>query len=158
MRAKIIEILRSDLKSSVGVDSSYNTLKVEEIQERIPDIVGTNIFIGIEVQTNSPISAEIGGFVPVIYEYDVIIALLLKNADIPGGQADLDTVSRRILKYLYGGADNLNGTTVTEDDVTECIQGFSLESISYTSGELKASEVGHIAVFGLNVKTNLNFN
>lgn len=158
MRSKIIQTLQSDLKSNVGLDSSYETLKVEEIQERIPKTIGTNIFIGIDIDSFGPLQEEIGGFIPVIYEYNVIIALLVKDGNIPQGQTNLDIIARRILKYLASGADKLNGTTITTDGVTECIQGFNLAGLSYTSGELKETEVGHIAVFDIKVKTNLNIN
>ena len=156
MRGVILEKLKTCLTDSFGTGSTFEELKVELVETDIPDNVGVNIFIGLEVPVADPISIEIGGLMPSLYEYECQIALLMKNGDIVKGQDNLDRVTNRIKKYL--SEDIFQGLSETSDGTTESVQGYSVESIKYTSGALKVGELGHIAIFTLKVKTDLSFN
>jgi hypothetical protein len=156
MRSAILEKIKSGLIANVGADSGFEEFKVESVETRIPSNVGVNIFIGLEIPIADPLSIEIGGLVPSLYEYECHIALLMKNGNYTEGQDNLDRVTNRIKKYLSD--DIFEGLSEEQDGTIERVQGYSVESVKYTSGELKVGELGHIAIFTLKVKTDLNFN
>ena len=156
MRSTILEHLKTGLIAAVGTGSSYTELQVESIESRIPEVVGVNKFIGLTIDDTTPFNVEIGHFLPSVYEYECKIALLVKNGDYIKGQDELDRIVNRIIKYL--NVDIFAGLSETQDAVTERVQGYSVENIGYTSGNLKLGEIGHIAIITLKMKTDLSFN
>jgi hypothetical protein len=156
MRNVILENIRDGLETELGEESSYNTLKVEEVQSRLPDSVMTNYFIGMSIDRAEPGNQEIGKYHPSINEYLCSVVVRIKNGDYEEGQTELDTIVRRVLKYFALDSGSLNGLSSNEDEIEETVISYKIENFDYVAGRARKSGLLHICMINLRIKTNLN--
>lgn len=156
MRNVILENIKDGLEKELGQDSSYETLKIEDVQSRLPDSVLVNYFIGLSIDRANILSQEIGRYHPSHNEYLCSIVIRIKNGDYQQGQTELDTIVRRVIKYLALDSGSLNGINLNEDGVDETVISYNIENFDYVAGQAKKSGLLHICLISLRIKTNLN--
>lgn len=156
MRNVILENIKDGLSDEIGKESSYSTLKVEDVQSRLPDSVLVNYFVGLTIDRASVTSQEIGKFHPSNNDYLCSVVIRVRNGDYQEGQTELDTIVRRITKYFAKDTGSLNGLSSNEDDVEETVISYSIEDFNYIAGEAR-KKVGliHLCMINLRIKTNL---
>ena len=155
MRNVILNNIKTGLELNIGSSSSYTTLKVEEVQGRLPEAILTNYFVGITIDRATTSDRIIGRSYPLQTEYICSVVVRIKNADYNDGQTELDTIVRRIVKYFANDSGSLNGLQDTTDDVTERVVTYTIESFDYISGEAKNKGLLHICTIQLSIKTDL---
>lgn len=155
MRNVILENIKDGLLEELGEDSSYTTLKIEDVQSRLPDSVMTNYFIGMSIDRAETGNQEIGKYHPSINEYLCSVVIRIKNGDYEEGQTELDTIVRRALKYFSLDSGSLNGLSSSEDGITETVLSYKIENFDYVAGRAKKSGLLHICMINLRIKTNL---
>jgi hypothetical protein len=157
MRNKILNNIKSGLDAKLGKDSTvYTDLLIEDVQNRLPDSVTVNYFLGINIDRGRNLSNEIGKIFPVINNYNCNIVIMVKNADYDTGQTELDTIFKRILKYFIDDSGSLNGLSDTTAGITENVISYNLDDFDYIEGKMKTGGLGHVCTLSLSIKTQLN--
>ena len=155
MRNVILNNIKTGITAQLGQLSSYTTLKLEDIQNRLPEAVLVNYFVGMTIDRATASTRIIGRSYPLQNEYICSIVVRVKNADYDDGQTELDTIVRRLVKYFANDSGSLNGLSNTTDGVTERVVTYTIENFDYISGESKNKGLLHICTIELNIKTDL---
>jgi hypothetical protein len=155
MRNKILNNIKDGLAANMGEDGLYADLKIEDIQNRFPQTITVNRFIGVAIERAGTEDKEIGNYCPVRKNYNCSVVVVNKSADYDSGQTDLDTLVNRIIKYFKQDTGNLNGLSLTKDSIVETVYGYSVEDFDYVSGEFKVGNLGHFCIINLLIKTEI---
>jgi hypothetical protein len=157
MRNKILNNIKTGLEATLGKDSTvYDDVLIEDVQNRLPDSVTVNYFLGVNIDRGRNLSKEIGKIFPVINNYNCNIVIMVKNADYDTGQTELDTIFKRILKYFIDDSGSLAGLSDTTAGITENVISYSLDDFDYIEGKMKTGGLGHVCTLALSIKTHLN--
>jgi len=156
MRNVILNNIKDGLEKELGDKSSYDNLKIEDIQSRLPDSVLVNYFIGLTIDRAESFSQEIGKYHPSNNEYLCSVVIRIKNGDYNQGQTELDTIVRRVIKYFSLDSGTLNGLEDASDGVTETVISYNIDNSDYVVGTSRQkSNLLHICMINLKIKTNL---
>lgn len=155
MRNIILNNIKTGLKEEIGLDGNYENYEVEMVDNRLPDSVLVNRFVGITIDRARASEREIGKNYPTMTDYVCSVVVRVKSADYDSGQTELDTIVRRIIKYFANDTGSLRGLTNTTDGVEEQVATYAIEELDYVSGEAKNKGLLHICLISLIIRTNL---
>lgn len=159
MRKKILDNIVTGLEAEVGLSSTvYTNLKIEDIQPQLPKTNTVNYFIGVTLERANNNLNEIGNFHPSGKSFDCFILVFIKNGDSNIGQTELDTVVRRVTKYLAKDIGNLAGLEVSEDGVIERVNSYNIVDYNYIFGEITNDEIAHSCAIRIEIKTEFIIN
>lgn len=156
MRKNILDNIAAGLETELGRSSNvYSDLKIEDIQTRLPETNTVNYFIGITIERANPSDIEIGKFHPAGKLYECFIVIFIKSGDYNEGQEELDTIVRRVTKYLAKDTGSLAGVDINKDDVLERVISYTVEDFNYIYGETNNGQLAHSCAVRLNIRTEL---
>jgi hypothetical protein len=152
MRNYILTNIKEGLLDAIGQESSYTSVLVEEITNRIPDRVTVNYFVGITMANSVSFDREIGKNYPVRKNYNCLIAVLAKNLDFNSAQNEIDIIVNRIFKYFANDTGALKGLSLTRDGVKETIISYNIDNVNYgEAGDLKVGQLASACLINLNI-------